>query len=71
MLLLFLKFYRNLGKIADGQIVELQGGVGHADGEQEDADFVIYIFSFSSGQPSAVQEIGRWMSRAAPFCMAL
>ena len=28
-------------------------------------------YGFSSGQPSAVHVMGRWMSMAAPFCLAL
>ena len=28
-------------------------------------------YGFNSGQPSAVHVMGRWMSMAAPFCLAL
>jgi hypothetical protein len=31
----------------------------------------VYDYSPNWGQPSAVQVMGRWMSMAAPFCVAL
>ena len=32
---------------------------------------LISFYGFNSGHPSAVHEMGRWMSMAAPFCVAL
>ena len=35
------------------------------------APLLHFCYGFSSGQPSAVHVMGRWMSMAAPFCLAL